>query len=215
MIVTQTLITWIETLKINDSLRWISYDQYIEFNSLIIKKIKGDIDSNAEENLIKLVNRLNIEESQDEVNDEIKKTNLIDSNEEESDELDNLNEFENENNSHDSNLDFDNSKNLIDLVEMENSIKYSDKENEEIDFQKDSYFKKRLKNKAKIKNISIKIIDDIFKNENENKELNNINKNIKKNGNDNTLNTEKIEINNEVKENIQLNDNKHPNLKKK
>ena len=88
--VTQTLIALIETLKFNDSLRWISYDQYIEFNSIIIKKIKGDIDSSAEENLINLINRLNIKESSEEVDDKIKKPDSMESNE---DELNNLNEF--------------------------------------------------------------------------------------------------------------------------
>ena len=71
---TQTLIALIENLKLNESLRWISYKQYIDFNSLIIKKIKGDNDSNTEKNLINIINRLNIEENSEEVNDEIKKT---------------------------------------------------------------------------------------------------------------------------------------------
>ena len=179
--VTQTLIALIETLKFNDSLRWISYDQYIKFNSLIIKKIKGDIDSSAEENLINLINRLNIKESSEEVDDKIKKPDSMESNEDESDELNNSNELENENKSLDSDLELDNSKNLIDLVDIEDSMKSSDKEKEVIDSQNDTYFKKslreRLKDKSEIKNININIIDDIFKNENEKEDigLNNIN----------------------------------------
>ena len=179
--VTQTLIVLIETLKFNDSLRLISYEQYIEFNSLIIKKIKGDIDSNAEENLINLINRLNIKESSEEVDDKNNKSDFMESNEDEFDELNNSNELENENISLDSDLEFDNSKNLIDLVGIEGSMKSSDKEKEVIDSQNDTYFKKnlkeRLKDKSEIKNISFNIIDDIFKNENEKEDigLNNIN----------------------------------------
>ena len=60
---TQTLIALIETLKINVSLRWISYEQYIKYNSLIIKDIKGDIGKSAEGNLINLINRLNIQDT--------------------------------------------------------------------------------------------------------------------------------------------------------
>ena len=45
----QTMIALIENLNINDDLKWISYDRYIEFNSIVIKKIKGDIDSNTED----------------------------------------------------------------------------------------------------------------------------------------------------------------------
>ena len=69
----------------------------------------------------------------------------------------------------------------MDLVEIEYSIKSSDKEKEVIESQNEGYFKKslkeRLKDKAEVKNISINIIDNIFKNQNEKEDmgLNNIN----------------------------------------
>ena len=121
-----------------------------------------------------------MQESAEEVDDKNKKADSIESIEDESDELNNLNEFENENISLESEQDIYNSKNLIDLVEIEGSIKSSDNEKEVKDSQNDSYFKKslkeRLKDKTEIKNININIIDDIFKNENKKKD--NVVKNI-------------------------------------
>ena len=125
--VTQTMIALIENLNINDDLKWISYDQYIEFNSIVIKKIKGDIDSNTEDQLINLINRLNIEENSEDITDENKLNNSIESNEDESDNLENTNDLEKENNSFDSNIEIDNLKNIIDLVEINDSIKSSEK----------------------------------------------------------------------------------------
>ena len=179
--VTQTMIALIENLNINDDLKWISYDQYIEFNSIVIKKIKGDIDSNTEDQLINLINRLNIEENSEDITDENKLNNSIESNDDESDNLDNINDLEKENNSFDSNIEIDNPKNIIDLVEIEDSIKSSEKEKELKDSENNMCFKKslkdRLKDKAQLKNININIIDNIFKNINEKdgKVSNNIN----------------------------------------
>ena len=169
--VTQTMIALIENLNINDDLKWISYDQYIEFNSIVIKKIKGDIDSNTEDKLINLINRLNIEENSEDITDENKLNNSIESNDDESNNLDNINDLEKENNSFDSNIEIDNPKNIIDLVEIEDSIKSSEKEKELKDSENNMCFKKslkdRLKDKAQLKNININIIYNIFKNINE------------------------------------------------
>ena len=179
--VTHTMIALNENLNINDDLKWISYDQYIEFNSIVIKKIKGDIDSNTEDQLINLINRLNIEENSEDITDENKLNNSIESNDDESDNLDNINDLEKENNSFDSNIEIDNPKNIIDLVEIEDSIKSSEKEKELKDSENNMCFKKslkdRLKDKAQLKNININIIDNIFKNinEKEGKISNNIN----------------------------------------
>ena len=81
--------------------------------------------------------------------------------------------------------------------------------------------KNRLKDKAQVKNISINIIDDIFKkiNEIEGMISNNINifnnKNIKMDDNDNALTGERLSFNHGNKENIPSKDSKKPNLKNK
>lgn len=124
------MIALIENLNINENLKWISYEQYIEFNSLVIKKIKGNIDSNTEEQLINLINRLNNEENSEDITDENKLNNSNESNDDESDNLDNINDLDKENKSFDTNLEIDNPKNINDLVEIEDSIKNSEKEKE-------------------------------------------------------------------------------------
>ena len=103
--ITQTVISLIENININDNLKWISYEQYIEFN----KQVKY------------------IKENSEDFKDENKLNNSIESNDDESDNLENTNDLEKENNSFDSNIEIDNLKNIIDLVEINDSIKSSEK----------------------------------------------------------------------------------------
>ena len=46
--ISQTLISIVDDLKLNKNLKWMSSKDYIKYNKVFIKKIKSNIDNNAE-----------------------------------------------------------------------------------------------------------------------------------------------------------------------
>jgi len=76
--ISQNLLAIIDDLNFNKNLQWISYEKYIKYNKFIIKKRKGELDNNNEENLINMINRLDINENNDikKINNDIEEKKL-------------------------------------------------------------------------------------------------------------------------------------------